>query len=418
MDICAGMRATSILMLVSYLYAFCVVGVCSFLFCWGARQSVYTIDGLKACAILSLSDTRAFQGCEMELEDLQKELAGLQRENELFRQRCSDNETELSESKRAYDKLKRESHSFAAGSEESHIYLKKESKRIKKLLGRPKEEGDVDVEEWIEDVTSYFESRKLGQRDRIEFIYEHVDGKVKAELRYRPEEDKRDAENILAIIQRVFGDSESLSALQEKFFRRVQKEGETLLEYSLALMQLFDKIQKCVGGGSLSRRGDTNADRTLKDKFTEGVRDDHLRRELRRLLMDDERLPFWMFRDRAIKYMGSEIEIEDSKNSKSTKSKAQVVNQQVTEVTGACNSQFMDMLKSQQEQISKLTSVIEGMKTAKTKPGFFKKKVDRVCYLCNEPGHIVRNCPKNPMGQGPQNASQDSSSQAASKPLN
>ena len=120
----------------------------------------------------------------------------------------------------------------------------------------------------------------------------------------------------------MFGDSESLSALQENF---IQKEGETLLEYSLALMQLLNKIQKCVGGGYLSRRSDTNADRTLKENFTVGVRDDHLRRKLHRLLIDDERLPFWMFQDRAIKFIESEIETEDPNKSKTTKSK--VVNQ-------------------------------------------------------------------------------------------
>ena len=43
------------------------------------------------------------------------------------------------------------------------------------------------------------------------------------------------------------------------------------------------------------------------------------------------------------------------------------------------------------------------MKIAKSHPGFFKKKVHRVCYLCNDPGLIVRIFPKNPMGQS-QNA--------------
>ena len=39
-------------------------------------------------------------------------VCGLQKENEPFRQRCSANETALSESKRAYDKLTMESHSL------------------------------------------------------------------------------------------------------------------------------------------------------------------------------------------------------------------------------------------------------------------------------------------------------------------
>ena len=267
----------------------------------------------------------------------------------------------------------------------------------------------------MEDVQNYFETRKLSQRDRVEFIYEHIDGKVRSELRYRPEQDKRDSDSILAIIQQVFGESESLSVLQETFFRRVQKEGEALLEYSLALMQLFDKIQKCSGGGSLR-----NVDKTLKDKFTEGIRDEHLRRELRRLLIDDERLPFWMFRDRAIKYLGKEAEVSDSKESKSSKSKASVVNEQVTEVTAASNSQLVELLKNQQEQLNQLATALEGMKS--TRSNFpRRKREERVCYLCDQPGHIVKNCPKNPLKQGGQkdtkNVSQ-SDLNSQTKPLN
>ena len=53
------------------------------------------------------------------------------------------------------------------------------------------------------------------------------------------------------------------------------------------------------------------------------------------------------------------------------------------------------MLISQQELISKLNTVKEEMKIAKSHPGFFKKKVHTVCYLCNDPGLIVRIFPKN-----------------------
>ena len=64
-------------------------------------------------------------------------------------------------------------------------------------------------------------------------------------------------------------------------------------------MQVFEKIQICSGGGSLR-----NLDKWLKDKFTEGIRDEHLRRDLRCLLIDDERLLFCMFRDKVLRERG------------------------------------------------------------------------------------------------------------------
>ena len=251
-------------------HVFCpLLLLCYFLLieCVTGRLSGFGLEGCgSSCETLSYRRSSCHNITEMEA--LQEQLAKLQEEKALLEKTCLDRNAELDATKHAFAKLKRESQCFEP-SEDAHVYLKKESKRIKKLKGKPKEEVDVDVEEWVEDVQNYFETRKLSQRDRVEFIYEHIDGKVRSELRYRPEEDKRDSDSILAIIQQVFGESESLSVLQETFFRRVQKEGETLLEYSLALMQLFDKIQKCSGGGSLR-----NVDKTLKDKFTEGIRDE------------------------------------------------------------------------------------------------------------------------------------------------
>ena len=82
-------------------------------------------------------------------------------------------------------------------------------------------------------------------------------------------EERRSAQSILKIIHDVFGDSESLSALQEMFFKRSQKADETLHEYSLSLMQLHDKIQKkSLETGITSYDTDAEANMKLREVNT------------------------------------------------------------------------------------------------------------------------------------------------------
>ena len=326
-----------------------------------------------------------------------KQLAELQKENDYFRERnermereLSHTKTSLDETDRSYQKLRRESASFEK-SEETRIYVSKEIKRIPKLKRKAITVDDTDVEEWIEDVQNYFDTRHLAEGQKIEFIYEHVDGQVRSELRYRPEQERRSAQSILKIIHDVFGDSESLSALQEMFFKRSQKADETLHEYSLSLMQLHDKIQK----RSLETGITSYDDKILKDKFTEGVKDEHLRRELRRLQIDCPSMPFTVFRDRAIKWVGSETSGLKASKAKSCSS----VNKTEVEVSGQTghDSSLLGILKKQQEQLDKMSSMIQGLKQPKYR-GRWKDgtndKGERVCFKCHQPGHLIKDCPQ------------------------
>jgi hypothetical protein len=57
------------------------------------------------------------------------------------------------------------------------------------------------------------------------------------------------------------------SSTQELFFRRNQKDAETLQDYSLNLMEIFDQIIK---------RDNTvlgDKDKVLKDRFIEGIKE-------------------------------------------------------------------------------------------------------------------------------------------------
>ncbi len=76
----------------------------------------------------------------------------------------------------------------------------------------------------------------------------------------------------------MYGCSQLYVALQEAFFSRRQQEGETLLEFSLALMGLLEKAKQ------RSPDAMPNAEVLLRHQFVEHVLDSSLRHELKQLV--------------------------------------------------------------------------------------------------------------------------------------
>lgn len=76
-----------------------------------------------------------------------------------------------------------------------------------------------------------------------------------------------DPDRIFLALREVFGCSQSHVALQEAFFSRRQLEGEGLLEFSLALMGLMEKVKQRFPGAV------SNAPVLLCDQFVEHVAD-------------------------------------------------------------------------------------------------------------------------------------------------
>ena len=262
----------------------------------------------------------------------------------------------------------------------SMVFVTKEAKKLPKLSGRAQSDDDIDVEEWIEDVKSYLNSRTLSRHEQVDYILDHLKGAAKCEVRYRPPSDRRDPDRILQILHEVFSEPDSVPILQERFYGRRQRNGESIHEYSLALMQLYDKVIKKDGSLGVTR------DRTLKGKLTEGVRDEHLKRELRRLNDDSPSLTFCEFRDRAIRWLG----VQEVKGASISEAKAETTSSEI--------SSWKEAYKMQQQQIGELTKLVS--QTNSTLKEILEKGVqprqrgEPKCFTCHKPGHRWRECPE------------------------
>lgn len=135
--------------------------------------------------------------------------------------------------------------------------------------------GGISIEAWKEEAEACMRARHFSAAERAYFLYDHLDGEARDEIRYRPREEKENPEKIFEILQELYGCPQSYVALQEAFFSRKQQEGETLLEFSIALMTLIDKVRRNAPEGIL------NADVLLRDQFVEHVNEGALRRHLK-----------------------------------------------------------------------------------------------------------------------------------------
>lgn len=83
------------------------------------------------------------------------------------------------------------------------------------------------LEEWLEVVQACMRSHRLSPFDQTFFLFDHLEGEAREEIKYRPQAERGDPTKIIAVFREIYGCSDSYVALQEAFFSRPQQEGET-----------------------------------------------------------------------------------------------------------------------------------------------------------------------------------------------
>lgn len=295
-------------------------------------------------------------------------------ETEQLKQRLAELEARLDEEKKKTADAKEENDEVRAELKKATESSKQSPKpvyiapgrRLEIFKDRPTKPGDVTVHDWIVDVRGQLELRGMTTKEAAAYIKDHLAGNARKEILGRGEEVGSNPDKIISILERVFGDGDSLPQLQQRFFSYKQAHNEDLLDCSLMLVTLYDRI------GALDPTYLACRESSLKGRLAEAVTDEGLRRELRRLNVESPSLSYFQLRDRAIEWLGT-LKRPNSSRRETT----------VNEVSFESN--VLDLLRQQGEQIAAQQKQLDSLlATHKTAP--------RLCFTCNKPGHISRNC--------------------------
>lgn len=173
------------------------------------------------------------------------------------------------------------------------IYQTKPEKSLRKFR-----EGD-DVDDWIETTQSYI-SRLKKESERVDMILNFLDKSPYTEVRFRINRSKATSAELFQILKKVYGEKDTWTHMQQQFFSRQQKVGESVDEYAHVLIEMILKMEKI--NPSLLH----NVDKLLRERFAEGIHEVSLRREMKRLNKERGDLEFHELRDEANDWMKAE----------------------------------------------------------------------------------------------------------------
>lgn len=257
----------------------------------------------------------------------------------------------------------------------------------------------LSIDEWIDEVQACMRARHLSARDQAFFIFDHLEGEARNEIKFRPAEDRGDPDKILEILRELYGCSQPYVMLQQAFFSRKQHEGETLQEFSLALMSLMEQVKLCAPGGV------PNAVVLLRDQFVEHVIDGALRRDLKRFVRTCPTATLLDVRAEALRWEREGLPGGHRERSSSLPS---IYGLQY-EVRGSARpsplaapspglGEVMELLKRQQEQLNQLTQTVASLQVPRHIPRQAPRQEGRlprssiICRRCQQPGHYASEC--------------------------
>ncbi|XP_067264237.1 uncharacterized protein [Chanodichthys erythropterus] len=274
-----------------------------------------------------------------------------------------------------------------ASTAERFVFIPRDRK-CPKFSGR----SGIGINEWVEEAQACMRLRHLSTADQAFFLFDHLEGEAREEIRYRSRNEREDPDQIIQVLRELYGCTKSYVALQESFFSRRQQDGETLVEFSLALMSLLEKVK------SQSPHGMPNAEVLLRDQFVEYVNDCALRRELKQFVRRQPTATLFDIRSEALRWEREGMPGGVRGRSQSVPSAYGIQygvqgHQHVNSSSGSVTSEMSelrDMLRKQQQQLNQLTQSMAQLQNSQSRSRPFKANL--ICRRCQQPGHFARDC--------------------------
>ena len=194
----------------------------------------------------------------------------------------------------AVDELQKELTDLKSRLDRQQTIVIQEKRKLRKYEGA--ESGSF--QEWKEDAQSAIHAHNLSDSAAASFVINALGSAAKRELKCRKDSCRASAAAIFAALGEVLGDSRTVSQHYRSFHARKQAAGESVMEFSHALVQLMSCIE------AVKPLTATEHERMLKDQFSENVTNAMLRWELRKHTESDPNSTFNKFTKTGIRVVG------------------------------------------------------------------------------------------------------------------
>lgn len=275
---------------------------------------------------------------------------------------------------------------------ETRVVYIQQSDKIPKFSGKLDRVESPTLEEWIELMENHIQLKPT-EKERVNCVYNHLEGAARIEVKYLPEQERETVNGIFSILREVYGCSHSAISLQRRFYNRKQRNGESLLDYSHALMSLMDQIVQA------DEQVEPKSQRDLRDQFCEGVRDQSLSVRLRDKVRSN---PCWTIRDARKEAVDWTAQCEGQSFKQKDDYSTILVHE--TQAPTPCESvdskssyaELKALIEAQQRQLDLLMKTLQPPKQEPRAQFQFKakKNIDGKprCFRCEQKGHIARYC--------------------------
>ncbi|XP_023807866.1 uncharacterized protein LOC111946903 [Oryzias latipes] len=255
--------------------------------------------------------------------------------------------------------------------------------------------GDESVEEWIAEMKSAFRVMKTPHDDRVELVKQHLKGEAKATVKFMLTEPIDSVEEIFDILIQTYGDKTPIGTRLKEFYERKQMPGETIRSYAYDLQDRLEHVIR------REPKRVPDPDVVLKEQLVLGLKEDFLRRELKRKVHEMRSLTFVELLQAAIDWS----EEEEMPSDPATLGRPKIrggVNAAVA-MEEKPSSLTMEMLHEEIKRISarqeELYHALQrkgeeaGQRAAAPRRVALRDSEGRyICYNCGEPGHVSKHC--------------------------
>lgn len=115
--------------------------------------------------------------------------------------------------------------------------------KLSKFNGNPKRPGELTLGEWVDELETYCRQLDLDEPNRVAVLLDYLGGVARDEVFCSPPENRKNISKLIATLNARFGSSESVQSLNAAFYARNQREGESLTDFSRALVVIYNRIE-------------------------------------------------------------------------------------------------------------------------------------------------------------------------------